>query len=59
VHVDDIFERQVAEIEGQSIAAEPLNELEIVEGIGHARSYVSTLSDPGYVAPWELVGAVE
>ena len=59
VHVDDVLQREVAEVEGQSVPAKPLDQLQVVERVGHARRNVRSGADPSNVAPGKLVRAVE
>lgn len=54
VHVSKVFDAQVAHIEGQGIAAEPLDQLDVVQGVSHG----GRVSE-GNLTPRQIIGAVQ
>ncbi len=37
MHVDDVLDGQVAHVEGEAVAAESLQQLDVVQRVGHGR----------------------
>lgn len=54
MHVNNVFDAQVANIERKAVLAESLEQLDIVKGVSHAWGIPQSNG-----TPWQLIGTVE